>query len=517
MLEINNFSIVSKKDNRYLIKGLSLVLRPNDKIAIIGEEGNGKSSLIKAIVNKALVEEYCVCSGQIKLGVGVSVGYLQQQLPTTWNSEDVLNFFLKPAPDGEIDYDKYLLMEEISAELSKLGLNPKLLESEQKIGSLSGGEKVKLQLAKVLVDKPDILLLDEPTNDIDISTLEFMERFIKEATQSVIFVSHDEALLEVAANAILHIEQVKRKTEPRWVFERIGYKEYAEKRLHNLARQESIAKKQRSEFDAKQERWQRVFNKVEHQQTTISRGDPHGGQLLKKKMQTLKAQERRLEKQEQDMVELPNVEEGIKFRLSSEASFPAGKTLIELDLPELKTVDRVLAQNVRLVVKGPERVVITGKNGTGKTTIIKELLARLRARADIKLGYMPQNYDELVDAETLAVDFLSKSVSKQDVGRARTLLGSMKFTEEEMFYKFGSLSGGQKAKLFLLKLIVDECDVLLLDEPTRNLSPLSSPTIRRVLADFSGVIIAVSHDRKFIEEVATVVYALDKNGLAKNW
>lgn len=174
---------------------------------------------------------------------------------------------------------------------------------------------------------------------------------------------------------------------------------------------------------------------------------------------------------------------------------------------------RILARNIRLLVTGPERVCIVGKNGTGKTTLIRQIAEELLARNDIHAFYMPQNYEESLDLEQTPVEFLTVNGDKEENSRIRTYLGSMKYTADEMAHPIRELSGGQKAKILLLKMSMEGCDVLILDEPTRNFSPLSNPVIRNMLKNFGGAMISISHDRKYIGEVATVVYELTEDGL----
>ena len=173
----------------------------------------------------------------------------------------------------------------------------------------------------------------------------------------------------------------------------------------------------------------------------------------------------------------------------------------------------VLSRNIRLEVRGPERVCIIGKNGAGKSTLLREIAEQLLARTDLHAGYMPQNYEDLLDLSQTPAEFLAVSGAKEEQDRIRTYLGSMKYTADEMDRPIRELSGGQKAKLLLLKLSMQTCDVLVLDEPTRNFSPLSAPVIRKILNAFPGAVISVSHDRKFIQEVCTAVYELDEEGL----
>ncbi len=511
MLELVNLTIYKKKDDRPLIKNLNFILQNDDKIAVIGEEGNGKSTLLKAIVNPSVVNEYCTIEGTIK--TEGKIGYLEQILDARWNDFVVADYLLKNDPSDELNYEKYNELSTIAGIISKVKLDPKLIESNQLIGTLSGGEKVKLQLAKILCQMPDILLLDEPTNDLDLETLNWLENFINNLNVPIIFISHDETLLERTANGIIHLEQIKRKTDARYTIERISYQEYVEKRLGLLQKQEQVARKQQANYQKKMEQFRQVFQKVEYQQETITRADPHGARLLKKKIKSLKSQEKRYEKEKEDFESIPDVEESINFMFSSNVSLSNSKHILDLNLPQLTIDNKVLSSNIKLNVVGPTHIVIVGQNGVGKTTLFKQIYLTIKDRKDIKVGYMPQNYDSLLPLHTKAIDFLASSSAKEDITKARTLMGSMKFTNEEATGPISELSGGQKAKLLLLKLILDECNVLMLDEPTRNLSPLSNPVIRSVLANYKGAIISISHDRKYINEVCNCTYELTKDGL----
>ncbi|MDF2587511.1 MAG: transporter ATP-binding protein [Anaerocolumna sp.] len=505
MLDIRNVTISNKEDNRVLIENFNFTLNKGDKAVIIGEEGNGKSTLLKFIYNSSLIDDYCEYTGQI-LG-NCKLGYLEQEIEDKWLSFSVKDYLSQ--------VDIYSCSNPL---IWTMNLNAELMISDQILGTLSGGEKVKIRLMKLLAEEPDILLLDEPTNDLDMDTLRWLEDFINQSNCPILFVSHDETLIENTANVIIHLEQLKRKTMPKYNIEYMGYKEYVEKRLHGLQKQETIARKQREDYKKQMQRFQQLFEKVEHRQDTISRQDPAGGRLLKKKMKNLKSMEKRFEKNTEEFLEIPDVEEAILFRFPDDIQIPNGKKVLDYNLDKLtvpQDENRVLAEHVSLRVIGAEHVAIIGDNGTGKTTFLRDVANELLERKDIKASYMPQNYEELLDYDMLPIDFLVSSGQKEDITKAFTYMGGMKFTRDEMEHRIGDLSGGQKAKLILLNMILQGCNVLILDEPTRNLSPLSNPVIRGVLSDFNGTIISVTHDRKYIEEVSTVVYKLTNHGLQK--
>ena len=174
-----------------------------------------------------------------------------------------------------------------------------------------------------------------------------------------------------------------------------------------------------------------------------------------------------------------------------------------------------ILEDVNFEVQDNEKIAIVGRNGCGKTTLLRKIAAELLHRTDIKAAYMPQNYEELLDMTQTPIEFLSTTGDKDEISKIRTYLGSMKYTADEMSHSIADLSGGQKAKILLLKMSMAGSNVLLLDEPTRNFSPLSNPVIRQMLKTFKGTIISVSHDRKYIEEVADKVYELTAEGLIK--
>lgn len=497
MLEIKNMKV--EVDTRILLDHFNLSLNKGDKLAIIGEEGNGKSTLLKCIIGNC---PYAKVTGDINTK-GNRLGYLKQQL-----TEEELNCsveqYLFASKEAYFNH-----MTQLYQSMKKLHLSDALLEQE-KMKYLSGGEKVKLQLLKLLLEEPDILLLDEPTNDLDIETLEWLEHFINRESKPIIYVSHDEMLLSRTANMILHLELIKKKQVAKHTLLKIGYDEYVHTRLRSLEKIEQVARKERQEKLKQEEKLRKIYDKVAYEQEHISRQNPHGAKMLKRKMKTVKAQEKRMERVE--LTEMPDPEEAIYFCFEQD-EIPKSKQVLDLKVMELKAGNRVLVHDIYLTVHGGEHIVIIGKNGVGKTTLLKLIYDRLQKRSDIKLGYMPQEYHSILNQYKNPVDFLVETGSMEEVSLVRSYLGNMKFTANEMTGDIHKLSGGSKAKLLLIKLVLQKCNVLILDEPTRNVSPLSNPVIRKVLKEYKGVIISISHDRKYIEEVCDKVYELKENGL----
>lgn len=505
MLQIKNLTLTHKKDLRILLEDFSLVLNDGDKAVIIGEEGNGKSTLLKWIYNPELIDDYIESDGE-KITNGQKLCYLPQELADFDKKKTVYEFFSEA---GE-------LWSRTPKELAKLSnefkVSQEFFYSEQKMETLSGGEKIKAQLMKIMMQEPTVLLLDEPSNDVDIETLELLEKMINEWRYIVLFISHDETLIENTANMVIHIEQIRRKTKSRYTVANVPYRQYVDERMNRMQKQEQQALSERREKKAREEKLNRIYQSVNYAQENITRQDPAGGRLLKKKMHAVKAMEHRFEREDENMTQMPEQEEAIFFKLGDKSSaIPAGKTVIEYYLDELWTIDgtRKLADDIFLRIRGSEKICIIGKNGCGKTTLIKKIAEELLKRDDIRAMYMPQNYEEQLNLDITPVDYLDKSGDKEERTRIRTYLGSLKYTVDEMEHPIAELSGGQKAKVLLLGLSLSDANVLILDEPTRNFSPLSGPVIRKMLREFPGAIISISHDRKFIDEVCDKVYILE--------
>lgn len=507
MIQVKHLTVFHKKDLRTIIEDLSFTIHPGDRAVVIGEEGNGKSTLLKLIQDETLVSDYIEYQGEIIKGTQ-KFGYLPQELPDKEKEKTVWEFC------GECEgfYDiTPKRLEEISMEL---GFPAGFFYSDQLVGTLSGGEKVKLQIARLLMSGSDCLLLDEPSNDIDLETLEWLEQFMNHSELPILYVSHDEWLIEHTANLILHLEQLRRKTAPKATIARMKYSSYQNERCEQIQKQEQLARKEKSEYDKKMEKYRKQEQKVEYRQRTQTRQDPHGGQLLKKKMHSLKSLEHRMERERKSLIQRPEEEESIFLAFSEKTQIPNGKTILDLHLKELAIEEKVLTGPIDLTVTGPQKICIIGKNGIGKSTLLKQIAKQLQKRSDINVAYMPQNYEELLDFRKTPVEVLTKTYEKAEQTQIRTYLGSMKYTVEEMEHPVEELSGGQKAKLLLLKMSLEGNNVLLLDEPTRNFSPLSNPVLRQVLKNYQGAIISVSHDRIFIEEISDRIYRLTEQGLS---
>ncbi|NLJ80035.1 MAG: ABC-F family ATP-binding cassette domain-containing protein [Firmicutes bacterium] len=328
-----------------------------------------------------------------------------------------------------------------------------------------------------MLRRPTVMLLDEPSNDLDLDSANWLQGFINGLRIPLIFVSHDEILLENCANTIIHLEQLRRKTRPKHTIASLPYSQYVQNREEGILKQAQLARKEKEEFQAKMQRYHRIFQRVQHELRTVSRQTPSVGKNLKDKMRSVKSVGRRFEREKENMADNPDYEESILVSFSDSVSIPNGKLILDLELEFLKAGEIVLSRDLQLTIYGPRKICIVGANGSGKTTLLRRVIQELK-KSRIPYGYMPQEYSEQMHPKKSAIEFLSPNPTKAELTKTRTYLGSLNFTPEEMFHPLAELSGGQRAKLYFAKMVLKKAEVLILDEPTRNLSPLSGPEIR---------------------------------------
>lgn len=323
MLQIKNLNLTHKKDLRVILSEFNLVLNKGDKAVIIGEEGNGKSTLMKWIYNPLLIDNYIEAEGERLVGKEI-LGYLPQEISEEDKEKTIYEFFSAE----EMFWNR--TPKELSEITGKFGMTSEFFYSDQKMGSLSGGEKVKAHLMRLIIQDVTVLLLDEPSNDIDINTLEILEKIINDWEHIVLFISHDETLIENTANMVIHIEQIVRKTKTRYTVAKIPYRKYLEERFHKFESQERQALNDRKEKKIRDEKYRKIMQSVQNALGNCSRQSPAEAKNLKDKMHAVKSMERRFEKEDENMTEMPEQEEAIFFKLGDkDSSIPAGKTVIE--------------------------------------------------------------------------------------------------------------------------------------------------------------------------------------------
>lgn len=505
MLQIKNLGINLIKDDRKLLENFDLALNPEDKVGLIGEEGNGKSILLKTIIDRKSVENYAQISGEIYKKEEI-IGYLPQSLDENFFEITVEAYMNQVLDISLLDYNKFYKY------LDQFGLNEDLVFGKLKLGDLSGGERVKALLLFELLKEPTVFLFDEPTNDLDLESASFITKIMKDMKIPLIFVSHDPELLRKVANRIVHLEQVHRRQIPRHTVFNGLYDLYIRERENQIRIQTARANKDREEFAKKAERYRKVYDSVNHA-INDTKNDIEG-KNLKDKMSSVKSLGKRLDKEKENLTQRPDYEDSIGIFFDENIYIPNSKVVLDLKLDKLLAGEKILSKNIELKVVGSEKICIIGKNGAGKTSLLKEIYKNL-SKSNLKIGYMPQDYFEYLKESETPISYLAKQDSKDEKIRVSNLLGSLNFAREEMERSLKSLSGGQKAKVFFAKMNMEGDQVLILDEPTRNLSPLSQPEIIASLKAYKGAIIAVSHDRDFIDRVFDQVYKLDYNGLRK--
>ena len=500
MIKINHLTITQNKDLRDLISNLNITIQDGEKVAIIGEEGNGKSTLLRTLMGEKLADFYI--RGEIQSDLQ-ALAYIPQHLPEELKKKSLQDYFFLESTD--LDYSiLYRLAEELHFDSSRF-------TSDQEIGSFSGGEALKIQLIHELAKPFDILFLDEPSNDLDLETIDWLKDQIQKIRQTVIFISHDEDFLSQTADTIIHLRLVKHRKEAETLVEHLDYDRYSQQRKANFARQSQQAANDQRAYDKTMEKHRRVKQNVETALRATK--DSTAGRLLAKKMKTILSQEKRYEKAAQSMTQKPLEEEQIQLFFSDIEPLAASKVLVQLEKENLAIGERVLAQELQLTVRGQDKIGIIGPNGVGKSTLLAKLQQLLNNKREISLGFMPQDYQETLNLDLSSVEFLSQTGHKEEIQKIQSRLASLNFSYPEMHHQIHSLSGGQQGKLLLLNLVLGKPNFLLLDEPTRNFSPTSQPEIRKLFANYPGGLVTVSHDRRFLKEICSIIYRLTEHGL----
>ena len=499
MLEINQLSIHHLKDSKPIITDLHLIVNPGEKLAIIGEEGTGKSSLLKTIVSPKLIASYADYTGQIH-NQFKKIGYLPQSLSRKESDQTVSDFLYKNM-DYLFNYTAFYQMA------AQLGLNLATLEEKnQLLSSLSGGEKLKLQLSKLTGQEADLLLLDEPSSDLDIDSQAVLKKFIQESNKTIIFISHDEAILEDTATAILHLELLKHRQLPRASYFQGKYQDYLKQRQSAYTKQLQEAKNDCRLKEKRDAKIQRLHQAAQY--NVRHTHDSTLGRLAAKKMKNVLSLEKRYQKEDSNRTEFPENMDSIALFFNDISTLDKNKRILSWKNHQLPS-----GQIINLDIFGQDKLVITGKNGIGKTRLIKQIYHDLNQNQQLSIGYMPQDYDSFFSKEISTLEFLDDVANENT---ARTILACLQFTREEMEHSALNLSGGQKAKLFLAHMVLSKNQVILLDEPTRHFSPTSQPLIRELFLNYPGCIISVSHDEHFIQTVARKHYRLTENSLDSN-
>lgn len=517
-VSISNFSVNVKDltiltpNNVRIIDKLSFSALKGDTLAIIGDEGVGKTCLLKAISN--ILPSSFQINGSIIVN---KPSYLSQFVEDIWLNTPPFEYLFKKIPNQTFDEENWNRYTEVATLFDKMQIDmDTFFEDNKTLKNLSGGELKKIQLAKILLNGADVLLLDEPTNHLDLDTIIWLEKFLNSFDGTTILVSHDEKFLENVSTSILFLQRGKR-LEPIYRFSGNGYKEFlrefedeALRSEQDIEQFEKEKKRLIKELSDARNDFNKRHNKAKPQNAAEKGMVSHGE---KKAMQHITRKSAKL-LSDDDKPEKIELNESIRLDIPNECKIENGKTLLNLELKELKVNDIVLSKNVKLNLSGPKKIVIIGKNGSGKSTLIKEVLKHLNEHSDsqIRVGYLPQDYQETLEHSTLTPTKFLMEVT-DDVTTIKTMLARMNIKRDDMEKEIGKLSGGQKCKILITKLLLQKINFLILDEPTNNLYPLSNMAFRNFLKSFLGAALIVSHDRMMISEVADEVYKLTKDGL----
>ncbi|QIK69505.1 ABC-F family ATP-binding cassette domain-containing protein [Erysipelothrix sp. HDW6C] len=485
---------VKSPQGRELVAPFSLSINTKDKIAVIGEEGNGKSLFFKSLIHDSSLNDLVV---DLTLSHTKTVfGYLSQDISKESLNISALDFMI------EEDWDRYQYLNE---NLERILPHLTDADLDRPVSSFSGGERVKLQIIRLMMQRVDCYVLDEPTNDLDLPTIIWFEDWLLALDKPVLFISHDVRLISNVANRIVHFEQTHRKTRSRITVFEGDYATYVATRNSHINQHNQNVDNLANQKAKQMDRWRQLYSKVEHKLSTNTRQNPAKGRLLKKKMKAVKSMEKRFDREVID--DKIDVEDAISLRFEPNKGVHR-KRVKTIDVDSLDIAGKHLGDNYFLDIYSTDKVAIIGRNGIGKSTLINRVFAEHGA-------IMYQDYRRNLDYDANPIDNCVRTGDREERGLITNHLGSLKFTETEMNTPMRYLSGGQKAKISLLKLVLLKPDVIVLDEPSRNLSPLSVSEIYTMLQNYQGAIVCITHDRSLIDAVFNQVLEFTEEGFKK--
>lgn len=504
-----------------ILSKIKIEVKERDRIAIVGKNGAGKSTLLKIMAGELSYDE-----GEIFKQKDLSIGYLPQHtalesVKTIW--EEMLDVFetlrnqekqlrqiehdmahashLSPSEYKQLlqTYDQlqqsfekeggYRYEADIKTVLTGLNFpDPNIY-----IHELSGGQKTRLALGKLLLQKPDILILDEPTNHLDIETLTWLENYLQNYPGAIVIVSHDRYFLDKTVSIVYEISRHKSKKY-------FGtYSDFLEQR---------------------QEEYERQLKEYEKQQTDIQKMEAFIQRNIARASTTKRAQSRRKQLEKMERIERPLGQEpaaNFSFQIKKRSGNDVLKVK-ELSF-RYEDTEEPLFSNITFQVNRGERVALVGPNGVGKTTLLKILIGKLTQETghvqlgtNVEIGYYDQEQTELSSHKTVLNELWDDypTTPEQEI---RTILGRFLFSGDDVLKPVYSLSGGEKARLALAKLMMQQANLLILDEPTNHLDLDSKEVLEAALQDFPGTIIFVSHDRYFINKITDQVLEMNQDGI----
>lgn len=512
MIDVNNISV--SFGGTTLFSDVSFSINENDKIALMGKNGAGKSTLLKIIAGVGKPT-----TGNVAGPKDAIIAYLPQHLLTEDNVtvfeetskafEEVygmrdelenLNEQLNIRTDYESDdymqliervselSEKFYSIEEVNydAEVEKVlkGLGFERLDFTRQTSEFSGGWRMRIELAKILLKKPDLILLDEPTNHMDIESIQWLEDFLVNSAKAVIVISHDRAFVDNITNRTIEV------TMGRIYDYRAKYSHYLELR---------------------QERRQHQLKAYEEQQRFIADNQEFIDRFRGTYSKTLQVQSRVKMLEKLEIIEIDEVDTSA-LRLKFPPSPRSGQYPVIVEDLTKDYDEHVVFQKANMVIERGEKVAFVGKNGEGKSTMIKAIMGEidfegtLKVGHNAKIGYFAQNQAALLDGEMTVFDTIDQIAVGEVRVKMKDLLGAFMFSGDDTTKKVKVLSGGERTRLAMIKLLLEPVNVLILDEPTNHLDMKTKDIIKDALKDFDGTLILVSHDRDFLDGLAEKVF-----------
>lgn len=502
-----------------VLKDVSFHINDNEKAAIVGINGAGKSTLLKIIINEMSAD-----SGDVFLAKGAAIGYLaqHQNIDAEMTIFDVmlevkkdilelsdkmrdLEAKMKQAEGAALDaiyedYSRathefelkngYAYKSEITGILKGLGFDEE--DFNRKVNTLSGGQKTRAYLARLLLSKPDIILLDEPTNHLDMKAIGWLETYLKNFNGAVLIVAHDRYFLDGVAEKIIELNNCRATTF--------------------LGNYTDYANKKKALREAELKAYLNQQKEIAHQEAVIEKLRSFNRE---KSIKRAESREKVLDKIER--VNKPT-EVDASMKISLKPHKESGKDVLNVE-NLTKSFDEVLFENISFEIKKGEKVAIIGGNGTGKTTLLKIInglllpdSGKIKLGTNVEIGYYDQEH-QVLNADKNLFDEISDDYPYLNNTEIRNVLASFLFTKDDVFKLVGSLSGGEKGRLSLAKLMLSEANFLLLDEPTNHLDITSKEILEEALNNYEGTVLYVSHDRYFINKTATRILDLTNKQL----
>lgn len=504
-----------------ILNGATLTVQERERVGLVGVNGAGKSTLLKIIIGELTAD-----AGEVHIGKSVTLGYLSQQtgiLSDKTLYQEIRSVFadlfvleerirILEAKMGQSSvYENESLYQTLTDEYAQLthefderqgyavdakirsilsGLDFPEPMWKQPVQSLSGGQKTRLALGKLLLIQPSLLILDEPTNYLDLQTVTWLEEYLKSYPGSLLLVSHDRYFLDALVNVIYEMDRgsTKRYTG--------NYSDFLEQKEAELAQQVKHFEQQQAEISRMEDFIQRNIARA----TTTKRA-----QSRRKKLEKIERLDKPITSQDQT-----------NFSFAVERQ--SGNDVLHIKGLVLGYENKPLFSNLNLQISRGERVALIGPNGIGKSSLIKAIAGKLppaagdiRLGAHVKVGYYTQEQEDLNPAKTVLAEVWD-TYPRLDHTRIRTVLGNFLFSGDDVLKPVSLLSGGERSRVALAKLMLLEANLMLLDEPTNHLDLLSKEMLEVALDDYPGTLLFISHDRYFINRIATRVVELNSTG-----